>query len=161
MKEDTHSNCRFTTMVDLYRIPNDVPGFEESRKFQDPMERVRFLEERLTWDIGDRRLVPYIQLHEFEALLFSSPESFSVSFPDKADEIASLMRIRHEAVSPEHIDDGAATSPSKRICSLFPKYTKPVHGPIIAREIGLPRIRGACSHFNEWITTLLSLGVRS
>ena len=160
MKEDQHPDCWFTTMVDLYRIPTDAPGYEKSHKIQDPVQRVKFLEQQLKSDIGDPRLVPYIQLHEFEAPLFSDPESFSIPFPDNADEVASLVRIRQGAASPEHIDDGAETSPSKRICSLFPQYAKSLHGPIIAQEIGLPRIREACPHFNEWITTLLNLSTQ-
>jgi len=157
MKEDQDSDCWFTTMVDLYRIPDDVPGYAESRKILDPVQRVKFLEQQLKSDVGHPRLVPYIQLHEFEALLFSDPGSFSTAFPDSTEEIAALARIRHEAASPEHIDDGAETAPSKRICNLFPQFAKPVHGPIIARDIGLPKIREACPHFNEWIDALLSL----
>jgi len=157
MKEDQHSACRFTTMVDLYRIPDDMPGYAASRGIPDPVQRVKFLEHQLQSDIGDRRLVPYIQLHEFEALLFSDPASFSVPFPDSPEKIATLAQIRRQAASPEHIDDGDETSPSKLICSLFPQYAKTVHGLIIARETGLPKIREACSHFNEWIETLLRL----
>ncbi len=157
MREDRNPNCWFTTMVDLYRIPNDVPGYEESRTIADPVKRVEFLERKLKADIGDSRLVPYIQLHEFEALLFSDPDSFSTAFPDSADKIADLARIRQQAVSPECIDDGPETAPSKRITDLFPRYKKVVDGLIIARETGLPRLRAECPHFNEWFTALLNL----
>jgi hypothetical protein len=40
----------------------------------------------MTAHLGDRplsrRLLPYIQLHEFEALLFSDPSAFLEAFPD-------------------------------------------------------------------------------
>lgn len=146
MAEDRHSESWFTTMVDLYRIPNDVPGYEKSRKIRDPVERVKFLEREFKSDIGHPRFAPYIQLHEFEALLFSDPESFLTSFPDNRQAVAALARILEQLSSPEYIDDGA-----------FPQFMKPVDGPKIAREIGLPKLRAACPHFNEWIDALLSL----
>lgn len=157
MKEDRGADCWFTTMVDLYRIPDDVPGYRESRTIRDPLKRATFLERELRSDIGHPRLAPYIQLHEFEALLFSDPQSFSIAFPDHSREISALGEILDRAGNPELIDDGAETAPSRRICSLFPQYTKAVHGPIIAREIGLPKLRQACLHFNEWVGILLNL----
>lgn len=157
MKQDQRPDSWFTTMVDLYGLPPDVPSYEESRSISDPVRRVQFLEDALRSDLSHRRFVPYIQLHEFEALLFSDPGSFSIVFPDEAEAIAGLVRIRETAFHPEHIDDGAETAPSRRICNLFPQYTKPVHGPIIARKIGLPRIRRECAHFDTWLEAILRL----
>ena len=34
---------------------------------------------RCAEDMADPRFIPYIQLHEFEALLLSEPEAFSLS----------------------------------------------------------------------------------
>ena len=31
LKQDKHTECRFTTMFDLYALPEDFPGFPESR----------------------------------------------------------------------------------------------------------------------------------
>jgi hypothetical protein len=59
--------------------------------------------------------VPYIQLHEFEALLFSDPQSFSIAFPSATTELADLEAIRGAFKTPEHVDEGNDTSPSKRI----------------------------------------------
>jgi hypothetical protein len=144
-------------MVDLYRLPSDFPGAARAAAVSDPFERVRSLQFELQADLNHRRFVPYIQLHEFEALLFSDPGSFSIAFPDETAAIAELEEIRQGASSPEHIDDGDDTAPSKRICRLLPGFVKPVSGPIIAREIGLHRIRSECRHFNAWIETLLAL----
>ena len=157
MKQDQHADAWFTTMIDLYRLPQDVPGFGESRAIRDPIKRVELLESRLKSEVDHRRFIPYIQLHEFEALLFSEPASFEIAFPDRSAEIASLVEIRRNAVSPEHIDDGAETAPSVRICRILPNYVKPLSGPIIAHEIGLPRIRQECAHFNAWVNALLGL----
>lgn len=158
MKEDKHPDSWFTTMVDLYRLPSDFPGLEKSRSIADPIKRVEFLEDELKSDLGRPQLVPYIQLHEFEALLFSDPESFSIAFPGRAKKIAALQEIRQAAASPEHIDDGAETAPSKRISKVLPEYVKTSSGPLIAQKIGLGRIRRECIHFDAWVAALLKLG---
>src|SRR5689334_1123177 len=82
IRQDRHPDARFTTMIDLYKVPSDFPGFEESRSKSDPLERAVFLEERFGSDVGAWRFLPYLQVHEFEALLFSDPKAFGAAFPD-------------------------------------------------------------------------------
>src|SRR6266478_3482177 len=68
----------FTTMIDLYGIPAGFPGLDEAAKLRHlPEKRVEFLEQAFAGDIGDSRFIPYIQLHEYEAYLFSDPTWFS------------------------------------------------------------------------------------
>jgi hypothetical protein len=90
MKQDQRFDSWFTTMVDLYRLPVDVPSYEESRSISDPVRRVQFLEGALKSNLSHPRFEPYIQLHEFEALLFSDPLGFSAAFPDETEAIANL-----------------------------------------------------------------------
>jgi Domain of unknown function (DUF4276) len=157
MKQDRHGDAWFSTMVDLYHMPSDFPGWERSRMIPDPLERVQFLEREFLSAVEHRRFVPYIQLHEFEALLFAAPEKFLVSFPDSQRAVAELEAIRQRVPTPEHIDDGEDTAPSKRVCALIPDYAKPANGPVIAAAIGLPRLRSECPHFGEWFEKLLHL----
>jgi hypothetical protein len=154
MKQDSGGDAWFTTMVDLYRLPSDFPGIAESRSLADPVKRVEFLEKRFSDSLNHPRFVPYIQLHEFEALLFSDPQKFSGSFPSLRGELKSLESIRRMFPSPEHIDEGDDTAPSKQICALLPDYVKPVAGPLIARQIGLAKLREECHHFNRWLERL-------
>lgn len=154
MKQDQKPDAWFSTMVDLYRLPRDFPGFPNCRWHTDPLRRVACLEQKLSDDIGHARFIPYIQLHEFEALLFSDPRQFERAFPARADAIAALQRIRDEFPSPEHIDDGEETAPSKRIAATLPEYAKAVSGPLVIRQIGMPALRRECSHFNTWISRL-------
>jgi hypothetical protein len=154
MKQDSGPDSWFTTMVDLYRLPSDFPGIEESRGIADPLQKVEFLEERFSSDVNHPRFVPYIQLHEFEALLFSEPRSFLLAFPSVSSELADLEAIRGAFKTPEHIDEGNDTSPSKRICRVLPQYVKPLSGPLIAKRIGLAKLRAECRHFNNWLKRL-------
>ena len=60
----------FTTMFDLYALPDDFPGYEAAQAIAEPYARVASLETAFAEAINDGRFIPYIQLHEFEALLF-------------------------------------------------------------------------------------------
>jgi hypothetical protein len=100
------------------------------------------------------RFVPYVQLHEFEALLFSDPQSFSIAFPGIGAEVAKLQAIRSAFDTPEHIDEREHFAPSKQILKILPQYDKPVYGPLIAKQIGLARLRKECPHFDAWLARL-------
>ncbi len=156
-QEGRNAEARFTTMVDLYGLPTDFPGRGTFGQIADPLRKAESLESALADDIGDDRFIPYIQLHEFEALLFSEPDAFSSAFPAAEDEIAKLRMIRTSFDSPEHIDEGADTAPSKRICKLLPSYAKTSYGLAIAATIGLARMRSECRHFDHWVEKLLRL----
>ncbi len=160
MKEDRGAEARFTTMLDLYGLPRDFPGYGSAAEFSDPYKRVAALERAFADDLGDPRFIPYIQLHEFEALLLSDPDAFGCYFDGRDREIRSLVELRCRFENPELIDDGQQTAPSKRIGKEIPEYldAKPAAGPIIAAEITLARIREKCAHFAEWLTKLEQLG---
>jgi hypothetical protein len=149
----------FTTMFDLYALPLGFPGRADGARLQDPYARVRHLEQALTDTFGDRRLIPYIQLHEFEALLFSAPEKFDWHYIEHEPQIARLAAIAAQFDSPELIDDGEHTAPSKRIIEHISeyRYQKSTAGPLIAERIGIPTMRARCPHFGEWVSRLEAL----
>ncbi|MEG3849371.1 DUF4276 family protein [Microcoleus sp. herbarium19] len=160
LKEDSNSDVFFTTMIDLYAIHPDFPGLAESELMrQDPIQRVEFLEERFAEDIGDRGFIPYIQLHEYEAYLFSDPTCFEYLDAGRTKEIEALQAIANQYQTPELINDGQQTAPSKRIIAQFPDYgkAKSIFGPLLAEQIGLHVIRNKCSHFDKWLSRLESL----
>ena len=159
MKGDRNPDARFTTMFDLYGLPRDFPGYDEARALTDSYERVSVLEGALGEDISDHRFIPYIQLHEFEALLFSCPRKLETQFYERGDEIQQLIEMASAFDSPELIDDGCDTAPSKRIISKIPEYErrKVSAGPIVAEKIGLSTLRSECRHFGEWIDRLESI----
>jgi hypothetical protein len=159
MNSDQRSDAYFTTMFDLYALPSDFPGFDEAKKKTDPYARVGHLEEALAMDLVHPRFVPYLQLHEFEALLFAAPERFEVVFIEEQRSIDALREIQACFNSPELIDDGEDTAPSKRIISVIPKYKdqNASAGPLIASAIGLPKLKQECAHFSSWLDRLLNL----
>ena len=160
LKQDRNQDARFTTMIDLYGLPNDFPGYDEASRLQDPFARVAAMEGAFAKDIQDSRFIPYIQLHEFEALLFSQIESLGTVYTSRRGEITELERLSAAFKSPELIDDGENSAPSKRIGQKVPEYlrAKSTVGPILAAEIGLDVVRGKCPHFNDWLVRLERLG---
>ncbi len=105
---------------------------------------------------SDVRFLPYLQLHEYEGLLFSDPAAFArgIYQPDLA---ASLQKVRDGFPTPEDIDDGPETAPSKRVLKLYPPYRKPLYGTLAALEVGISTMRRECPHFRDWIERLEAL----
>lgn len=161
LKQDQDAGAFFTTMIDLYAIAEDFPGLADYRRSRgDSWARVETLEQAFSADLGDHRFLPYIQLHEFEALLFTDPAQFAVFYDDHQREIAALQGIADSVASPELINDGPLTAPSKRIIAHLPGYgsAKVSVGPQVAGLIGLERLRGQCPHFADWLGRLETLG---
>lgn len=144
-----------TTMVDFYGLPSSFPG-RANAEGNTPRERVVFVENAIEQDINDARFQAYYSLHEFEALLFSSPATIAAAFAMPNVE-QKLLSIRAQFTSPEEIDDSPSTSPSSRLQSLYPQYSKPFYGTLIAGRIGLDEMRSACAHFNDWLVRLEAL----
>ena len=158
-KQEPGNDVFFTTMVDLYALHAKFPGVKEAEKLRyDPYKRVEALERSWLDETRDSRFIPFIQLYEFEAYLFSDVSRFTFFFESAGSQIAALKRIADDAQSPELIDDGQHTAPSKRIIAQFPEYSKTTVGPQMAELIGLENIRSKCPHFKAWVERLEKLG---
>lgn len=156
LKQEKDKDAFFTTMIDLYSIAADFPGLSDAEALRHmPEKRVELIEQAFAKDIGDTRFVPYLQLHEFEAYLFSDPTCFRFFYDRHNRQIAQLSTII-ETCPPERIDDGQHSAPSKRIIAQFPDYqgAKSLIGPQVAERIGLSTIRGKCPHFDKWLSRL-------
>jgi hypothetical protein len=163
MKEDQNDDAFFTTMFDLYALPRDFPGHESAHRKTDPRQRVAALENAMFQDLAHRRFIPYIELHEFEALLLADPKEFDWEYLEHDTAIMNLVSMVSEFDSPELIDDGNETAPSKRIIKQIPEYEgmKASAGPIIAEKIGLSKLRSKCRHFDEWLSKLEALAINA
>ena len=145
-----------SSLVDFYGFRGK--GNATPSKLEDSIREA--IESRPNIPQGDIRIIPYVQRHEFEGLLFSQVDVFSDAMPDPVseDNIRHLRQIRLQFRTPEDINDNPQTAPSKRITQIIPRYNKPAHGRLIAESIGVDTIRSECPRFNEWLTRLESLG---
>jgi len=158
IKEDNNPECRFTTMFDLYALPDDFPGKDAAKHGTDPYKKARVIEEAFSNDIRTKRFIPYIQIHEFEALILSEPQKLAIEYFEHDAAIARLTSVLNNVNgNPERIDDHPETAPSKQIIREIPDYDKANAGIIVAKEIGLGKMRKHCPHFNDWITKLEGL----
>jgi hypothetical protein len=149
-----------TLLIDYYGIhkKHGFPKWDESITIVDKNERMDFLEQAMLGEIEDRfgyRFIPYIQLHEFEGLLFSNKDVFDDNFEEgEFSDYNYLKDTIAQFDNPEMINDGKTTAPSKRLSKIINGYQKTVHGSLLADEIGLHKIREKCPRFNRWIEQL-------
>jgi hypothetical protein len=145
-----------TSLIDFYRLRNDFPNYEESKALTTIEQRVELIEKGCSKDINDTRFLPYIQLHEFEGLLFSAPNGFNELFPElPTKNLQELNNTVNLFPNPEMINEGPDSAPSKRLERLIPNYRKPLYGNMIALENGFPSIMEKCPRFRNWIDTLI------
>lgn len=158
-----------TMMFDFYGMPADWPGRHDAST-RPVRERGEFVETALLEDLVrhadsdfNRKLfIPYVQMHEFEALLFSNVNVLCTTLSSlhgrgKDDLSSALDRVLAEAGEPEAINDRPQYAPSKRILTEVPGYRKVFYGPLVAIRIGIGGIRGTCPHFNSWLERLESI----
>lgn len=156
MSHEYRNFDRLTTLVDFYGF-QDRSGRNRAETEQAILEKTR----SLTHDFDDRRVLPYVQMHEFEGLLFTDPAAFEWVLDGWSEDVHSELRdVASAFETPEHINDSPETAPSKRISRIFPDgtYSKTEHGPLIAESIGIDAIRDRCRAFNEWVERLQSWG---
>lgn len=142
-----------TTLVDFFRMPTNIPKYDECiNDNTNIFDKVLCLEKSIEDDISDRRFIPYIQLHEFEAILFSTNNGFECYYEAEIYNQTQSIIDRYE--NPELINDRPETAPSKRLMKIIPSYNKVIDGNIIAMEVGFDAINEKCLRFRNWINQI-------
>jgi len=162
LKQDPTAYC--STMLDFYGLGEGFPGLPLPANLPNT-EKVTRVEQAIKANIvaevedrrPDIRFLPYLQLHEYEGLLFSDPRAFAVGIgePYLAQQFES---VRNGFATPEDINDDPDTAPSKRVLSAYPRYRKVLDGTLAARAVGIERMREECPHFREWLQRIEALG---
>jgi hypothetical protein len=160
-----------STMFDYYAMPGDWPGRQAAvaRPWQ---ERATVVEQMIQADItaamggrfDPKFFIPYVQLHEFEALAFADVSVLAsvlspIGMGSTNTLLQSFSQVLVEAGHPEAINDGYETCPSRRISKIVPAYKKRAQGPIITSRIGIDTLRRQCAHFGKWLIRLEQLNV--
>ena len=159
-----------STMFDYYALPENWPGRVVSRSLPWK-ERAAYVESEILNDVVSaigggfqhKYFIPYIQLHEFEALAFADVAQLVSVVSPISGYSENLLEtqfttILEEAGHPEAINDGYETCPSRRITGVVKAYKKRVHGPIVTLRTGLTVLRQQCDHFAAWLERLESIG---
>jgi len=161
LKQDRTACC--STMLDLYGLGPGFPGMPIPR-YPTGLAKAEHIEQAMARDIGseggdlrpDLRFIPYLQVHEYEGLLFSDPEAFAAALR-RNDLSERLTGIRKAFSTPEDINDNPNTAPSKQILRVYPQYKKVIEGTTAARMVGIDSILRECPHFRRWVERLSAL----
>ena len=157
LASDMANACRsfdsVTSLVDFYGFSGK--GNATADKLEECVNRE--VQRKISTSFDQSRMFAYVQMHEFEGLLFSDVVAFE-TIPNVSQSLVEELReIRSSFPTPEDINDSPNTAPSKRIESIIPGYRKVAFGSLVAAEIGLDVIRSECPRFNAWLTRLESL----
>ena len=134
-----------TTFYDFYGFKNKQEG-----------ESKQSLEARIADGVKAElkgKVLPYIQMYEFEGLLFSSPGAIASILQNQKLEIWADNILDEFDNNPERVNDKPETAPSKRLMK-FSSYRKTTHGPDIAHQIGLEKLRVMCRGFDQWLSRI-------
>jgi hypothetical protein len=106
LKQDQTAYC--STMLDFYGLGEGFPGTPVPAHLAS-IAKVRHIEQAIKADIcamipgfrPDVRLLPYIQLHEYEGLLFSHPAAFAKAINPtlRHDSKRYAMNLKHRRTS--------------------------------------------------------------
>lgn len=151
-----------TTLIDFYGIlqKHAYPDWNKVQAEPNKNNKMDVLETAMKSAIDPslaHRFFPYVQLHEFEGLLFNNIDVFDKNIPSHEMNRASLIEDINGHPNPELINNDPNTAPSKRLERYIEGYNKIVYGSILAQDIGLTRLRDKSPRFNQWITQLENL----
>lgn len=149
-------NFIVTSLIDYYQLKNDYPKYTDAIALLNKNDSVERIETAMAELIIDDRFIPYIQLHEFEGILFSDTAGFRYIANIPSSNLTSIEGIINAYPNPELINDGPTTAPSKRLKTFIPKYKKTLHGPIIAMHNGLTPVLAKCPRFKSWIDSIIA-----
>ncbi len=146
IKAFSHYN-KIILVYDYYGLH---PTFKEGVNSEWALaKKIEFIREKFIKEIYSEKFYFYIQVHEFEACLFSDIDILDNHFGlNKKKELETILAIASN--NPELINDSSTTSPAKRLENLFPNFGKTTDGIAIINKIGINKIREKCSYFNEF-----------
>lgn len=149
-----------STMLDFYRLPSSFPGKREAATLPTHLQQVEHIEEKVKEDVETTQecrfdnFIPYIQLHEFEALVFSSIMGIDALFDPSEFNRKEMLQVINEYPNPEEINDQPDTAPSVRLMKLIPGYEKVLFGIDILQQHGIQTLLARCPHFRAWVATI-------
>jgi hypothetical protein len=158
LRQDPAAYC--STMLDLYALGDGFPGVPPPPHLTG-LQKASVRELAIYQDIvasdpetrPDLRFYPYLQVHEYEGLLFSDPDAFARGLGQQVLS-GRLRAIRDAFATPEDINDNPQSAPSKRVLAVYGSYRKVIEGTVAAQEVGVATMRQRCPHFHQWVSRL-------
>ncbi|MCC7005333.1 MAG: DUF4276 family protein [Ottowia sp.] len=159
-----NANVVLSCFLDLYKLDTSFPEYARAQALPDLDSRVDCLNKALHVAVTERigvqpnRFIPHIQPHEFEGLLFADTTALVSIEPEWVCRESTLRSILEKVPTPEHINNGFETKPSRRLETLLtPSYKKTRHGPLAAQKVGVVVMERECLSFKKWMESLRAL----
>jgi hypothetical protein len=146
------STTVLTTLIDYYGFPGDAPGMT-TRPKGSPYDRVEHVERAIAEAVDSPRFLPHLVLHETEAWVLSDCQRLGDLMGDPSAAAQLALDVDSES-SPEMVNGGTETAPSKRIARVYPQYVKTFDGPMVIADAGLDCIRERCPHADRWFVAI-------
>ncbi|ABK44087.1 conserved hypothetical protein [Magnetococcus marinus MC-1] len=148
-----------TTLIDYYGT-KEWPGLDDVPAQAPPAVIAQTINEATKLEVFslfaaqqvERRFIPFVAVHEFEALLFSDAAILAKYL---GKDVSVVSKVISACGSPEAINNSPQTAPSKRLddwCGTR-KFLKTTTGISVAEEIGIDKIRQKCPLFDSWLAT--------
>jgi len=139
-----------TTLLDFFRLPTSFPGYSAD------ISNISNIENAVFVDLGNREnIIPYIQKHEMEALMFSSIEGFEIVVDDE-ERLELLEKVISKYPDPEDINTSPQGAPSKRLENIF-GYDKVADGELILEGLGIEIMIEKCPRFANWLKKIIDV----
>jgi len=151
--DDLDPNLRFTTLLDVYRMP---PKLLTMSGFTGPVTTpadVETVEKTIEDVFSESRFKAYLQRHELEALLLADTDALERVFHR---DTAGLQTMRTDIAgfaNAEDINHGPTTHPAARLAAAVDGYEdlKASNAYFVLAEAGLETVRAKCPRFDEWL----------
>lgn len=146
-----------TTFLDFFRLPSDFPGYTQDARLIDDIESA--IRKDCCDVVAPEYFLPYIQKHEFETLLFANCSGFAGVVDEKQQQKILEIVQDKKFSTPEDINGGEETAPSKRLLSIF-NYRKVLDSALVLKDVDIDVLRRRCPRFDLWVGRLESaLGI--
>jgi len=151
---DTDQNLRFTTLLDVYRMPQEVPGYPLGASGTFSSADIDNVEREIERTFGELRFKAYLQRYEFETLVLACPKALKSVFHENAVAIDQLQNNLAGFTNAEEINHGETTHPAARLETAIPGYgdLKASRAFWVLAEAGFDAVRAQCPRFNAWLS---------
>jgi len=155
-RSDADPNLRFTTLLDVFRIPSTVPGMAAITPPLTTVADIEQVERAIEATLNEPRFKAYLQRQELETLLLADISALEYVFHRHRPAIQQLANDIATFADAEDINDGENTHPAARLAAAIPGYEdlKASRAYFVlarAAQADWAAVRSKCPRFDAWL----------
>jgi hypothetical protein len=167
LRAEFHANpaadVRFTTLLDVYRMPHGLPGFPKGSPPLGDTTAIQQVEREMEAAFAEPRFKAFLLRHEFEALLLADFTALKSVFHQHAAALSVLENDVSGYATAEEINHGQQTHPAARLAQAIPDYEqlKASRAFWVLADSDFSLTRARCPRFDAWLTHWEDWGAQS